>query len=326
MTSFEERNRLLAAEPSGVLQFDAINLEAPAFCFSKAAYHQRGGERPWLGGEVLHRAAADGSLLVDFAPNGSLDRFSGLDEPRQRRIHALREPRLAAEQTSIAIDSKHDDDRIGAREVDRLANRAIPSPARHRDPSERAAIGAEPVTRVPIHERLRRGQHRRLVLRHEAAHRDRAQVDELQILPARHDQNPPIEKAVAGVCALFDSLVRQQSDENWPAVWREAQERLDLGAAKRLDLAHRQEGIESLLGIAQDRHIARDQERARLLADPQASDFDRVLASIRAAIKPIDDIAEAFESRQDLTSFKGSEPGAPRPNLTEAQPEAAAQG
>ena len=86
------------------------------------------------------------------------------------------------------------------------------------------------------------------------------------------------------------------------------------------------QGIEPRRAIAQYRHVARDQERARLLAGPQASNLDRVLASIRSAIKPIDDIAEAFESRQDLTSFKGSEPGAPRSNLTEAQPEAAAQG
>src|ERR1700722_12960287 len=115
MTSFQERDRLFAAEPPGVLQLDAIDLEAPAYRFSKAADHQRGRERPWLGGEVPHRAAGDGSLLVDFAPDSSLNGFSGLDEPGQRRIHALREPRLPAEQTSIAIDRKHDDDRIGAR-------------------------------------------------------------------------------------------------------------------------------------------------------------------------------------------------------------------
>ncbi len=86
---------------------------------------------------------------------------------------------------------------------------------------------------MPVHQRLGRRQHRRLVLRHEAAHRDRAQVDELQVLATRHDQNPPIEKAVAGVRAQFDSLVRQEGDEDGRAVRREAQERFDLRPAKR---------------------------------------------------------------------------------------------
>ena len=154
------------------------------------------------------------------------------------------------------------------------------------------------MARVPVHERLGRRQHRRLVLRHEAAHRDRAQVDELQVLATRHDQNAPIEKAVARVRALFDSLVRQKSDEDRRAAGREAQERFDLRPAKRLDLAHRQERIESLLGIAQYRHVASDQERARILAGPKAGDLDRVLAPIGSAIKPVDDIAQAFKTRQ----------------------------
>src|SRR5271156_4827893 len=115
VAAFEERDRLIAAEPASVLQLDAVDLEAPAFRFSKAADHQRGGERPWLRGEVLHRAAGDSGFLPDFAPDRSLDGFSWLDEPGQSRIHALREPRLAAEQASVAFDREHDDDRIGAR-------------------------------------------------------------------------------------------------------------------------------------------------------------------------------------------------------------------
>ena len=151
---------------------------------------------------------------------------------------------------------------------------------------------------VPVHERLGRRQHRPLVLRHEAARRDRSQVDELQVFAARHDQNPTIKKAVTGVRAQFDSLISQQTDENWRAARREAQERFDLRPAERFDLAHRQEGIESRLGIAQDRHVASDQERARVLAGSKAGNLDRVLAPIRSAIKIIDDVAQTFKLRQ----------------------------
>src|SRR5580692_3547373 len=298
VAAFEERDRLMAAEPAGVLQLDLVDLQLSAFGFSKAADHQRGGERPWLRGKVLHRATDDTGLLADFAPDGGLDGFPGLDETGQRRIHALWKPRLTAKQTGIAIHREHDDDRIGAREVDRFANRAIPPPARHRDLSRRAAIRAEAVARVPVHERLGRRQHRSLVLRHEAAHRDRPQVDELQVFATRDDQNAPIEKAVTRVRVQFDSLVRQKSDKDWRANGRETQERFDLRPAKRRDLAHRKEWIESLFSIPRYRHLASDQERARILAGPQASDLDGTLAPIGSAIEPVDDVAKTFKSRQ----------------------------
>ena len=154
------------------------------------------------------------------------------------------------------------------------------------------------MARVPVHQRLGRRQHRRLVLRHEAADRDRSQVDEFQVFATRYDQNAPVQKTVAGVRAQFDSLISQQSDEDWRAVGRKTQERFDLRPAKVRDLAHRQQRIESLLGIAQQRHVASDQERTRILAGPQASNLDRVLTSIGSAIKPIDDVAQALKSRQ----------------------------
>jgi hypothetical protein len=71
-----------------------------------------------------------------------------------------------------------------------------------------------------------------------------------------------------------------------------------LRPAKRLDLAHRQERIESPLSIAQDRHVASDQKSARILTSSQASNLNRILAPVGSAIKPIYDIAQAFKSRQ----------------------------
>src|SRR5271168_4184656 len=85
VAAFDERDRLIAAEPAGVLQLDAIDLEASAFRFSKATDHQRGGERPGLRGKVLDRATDDSGLLADFAPDRGLDGFPGLDETGQRR-------------------------------------------------------------------------------------------------------------------------------------------------------------------------------------------------------------------------------------------------
>ena len=80
VAAFNERNRLVAAEPARVLQLDAIDLEAPAFRFCKAADHQRRRERPWLRGKVLDRTTGDGGLLADFASDSSLDSLARLDE------------------------------------------------------------------------------------------------------------------------------------------------------------------------------------------------------------------------------------------------------
>ena len=125
--------------------------------------------------------------------------------------------------------------------------------------------------RVPVHERLGGGEHRRLVARHEPADRDRAEVDELEIVAARHDQNPPVEKAVARVGALLDRLVGQEGGEDRRAVGQEPEQRLDLRAAERLDLADRQERIEPGRGVAQHRHVAGDEERASVLGGAQAA-------------------------------------------------------
>ena len=92
---------------------------------------------------------------------------------------------------------------------------------------------------MPVHQGFGRRQHRRLVLRHKAAHRDRPQVDELQVFATRNDQNAPVQKTVAGVRTLFDGFVSQERYEDWCAVGREAQERFDLRPAKGLDFVHR---------------------------------------------------------------------------------------
>ena len=82
------------------------------------------------------------------------------------------------------------------------------------------------------------------------------------------------------------------------AIRREAEQRLDLCAPERLDLADRQKRIEPGLADAQHRHVAGDQERPSVVAGAQAGDLGWVLASIRCTVEPIDGKAEAFEMSQ----------------------------
>ena len=179
-----------------------------------------------------------------------------------------------------------------------VAGLAVPSPARRRDFIQRAAVGAEAAVRVPVHERLGRGQHRRLLARNQVADRDRSEVDELEVVASRRDQDPPVEEAVARVRAQLDRLVGQEGGEDWRAARREAQQRLDLRAPKRFDLADRRERIEPGLANAQHGHVAGDQERPSVVAGAQAGDLGRILASIGRAVEPIDGKAEAFEMSQ----------------------------
>ena len=108
---------------------------------------------------------------------------------------------------------------------------------------------------------------------------------------------------------MFDRFVRQQRGEDRRAVRREAQERFDLRPAERLDLAHRQERIESRLGIAQYRHVASDQKRARVLAGAQARDLGRVLAPIGSAVEPIDGDSPGLRESAKADLLQRPEPG-----------------
>src|SRR6185312_17422848 len=73
------------------------------------------------------------------------------------------------------------DDRIGAREMLDLAVRTIAPPAALRKVSGGAAIRTEAVAGMPVQQRLGGGDRRQVVLRDEAADRDRAQVGDKKI-------------------------------------------------------------------------------------------------------------------------------------------------
>src|SRR5690606_34928504 len=87
----------------------------------EASDHQRMGERPGLAGMIDDAPQADARFLQRFAANGCLYGFSGLDEARQRRVHARFEMWAASKQASVARDCEHDRNRVSAGEMFRRA-------------------------------------------------------------------------------------------------------------------------------------------------------------------------------------------------------------
>ena len=179
-----------------------------------------------------------------------------------------------------------------------LADRTFAPPARGRDLVPRAAIGAEPPARVPVHQRLCRREHARFFRRHEPARRDRAQVDQFEVVAAGDDENPTVKKAVARVGLLLDRLVADEGGEDWRAFGRDAEQRLDLRPAEPFDLAHRQQRLEPRAGLEEHRHVARDDNRARIAPGAQARHLVGVLAPVGEAIERIGGEAESLQRRQ----------------------------
>ncbi len=121
--------QFLAGEPARIVQFGAVDGESRILRHRMTADHQLAGERPWLAGDDSHIAHRHPRLLVHFARDRFLDGFARFDEACQRGIHARREARLAAQQQLAVMFDQHDRDRIGAREMLRLAGWAIALPA-----------------------------------------------------------------------------------------------------------------------------------------------------------------------------------------------------
>ena len=88
----------------------------------------------------------------------------------------------AAEQAAVAAHREHDDDRIGAREMLGLAGRAGALPAGLDQVGGGAAVRAEAVARMPVQHRLGLGDRRQVLGRDQALDRDRAQVDDEEIV------------------------------------------------------------------------------------------------------------------------------------------------
>ena len=149
-----------------------------------------------------------------------------------------------------------------------------------------------------MHQRLCRPQHARLPGRNQAAGRNRAQVDQLEIVAAGDDENPSVEKAVARVRLFLDCLIAEQRGEDRRAVRHGAHQRLDSRPAEPFDLSHRQERLEFSAGLEEQRHVAGNQNRARVVAGAEARDLVRVIAPVGKAVERIGGEAETIEPHQ----------------------------
>ena len=119
---------------------------------------------------------------MGLAPYRVLDRLARLDEARETRPHPGLEAMRSAEQAALALDREHDGDRVGARKMLRLAGRTIAPPATLDCVGRRPAIRAESVARVPVQQRLAFRERRQMVGIDEAAHGDRAQIEDEEVV------------------------------------------------------------------------------------------------------------------------------------------------
>ena len=95
-----------------------------------AAEHEGAGEGPGLGGDVLDLGHAQPGLLPHLAGHGGLDGLSGLDEAGHHRVAPGRPGGAAHEEETVGlVGRRHDDGRVGAREVDGGAVGAPAGPA-----------------------------------------------------------------------------------------------------------------------------------------------------------------------------------------------------
>ena len=297
MAPLQHGRRLVAREPARVFEFDAIDMQFARRRLGDAADHQRGRERPGLRGEIGDLAAADSRLLEDFAAHRILDRLARFEKAGEARIHRLGEARLAPEQAIVAIDRQHDDDRIGARKMLRLADVAFAPPARRRDARHRAAIGAMAVAHMPIHQRLGLAEHADQIGRQQALHRDRAHVDQREIVAAGHGHHPPVEKAVAGIGTQFDRPVFQQKCEDRRAAGQQAEQRGLARRAETIGFAQGKERIEAFGALSHDRRVAAEDQRARVGPGALGGQKRLVLALFRDPVERIDREAEAETTR-----------------------------
>src|SRR3954467_12870683 len=109
-------------------------------------------ERPRLAGEVARVANLHAAFLGAFAREALLERLAGLDEARQRAVHAGRKVRAARQQQLVfPADEGHDGGRypwIGGH----LASRAHADPLLALCLCRRATAAAELVAAVPVDE------------------------------------------------------------------------------------------------------------------------------------------------------------------------------
>ena len=113
---------------------------------------------------VIDGADLDAALLAHLARDRIFEALARLDKAGQGRIHAGREMPRAAHQRLVAMGHQHDDRRVGAREMHRVAGRvgAAPHMPGLLAPGRAAAQPAKAVARMPVEHRAGQRQQRRL--------------------------------------------------------------------------------------------------------------------------------------------------------------------
>src|SRR5688572_25255467 len=94
-------------------------------------------------------------LLEHLPPCRLLDRFTGLHEAGERRIDARRKSMAPPEQQALGAPNRDDHNRVRAREMLRLAARAVAPIAAVASLRPFPAIGAELMPLVPEEKRAR---------------------------------------------------------------------------------------------------------------------------------------------------------------------------
>ena len=144
---------LRAREPPHVGELALLRVRRAGRPAGAEAEHQRGRERPRLGGDVLRLRDLDAALLHHLPGDGLLERLARLHEARQGGVAPRRPHGLAAEQQAVAVRDDHDHDRVGAGMVLRAAARAHAHEPGLPHLRQRAAGRAEAVPAVPVEER-----------------------------------------------------------------------------------------------------------------------------------------------------------------------------
>ena len=149
-------HQIFPADPQRILQFLGVDGDRLGNGLAPAADHQAGGKGPGLAGQIIDLTNHDARFFVNLAAHGGLDGLAGFDKACQQGIHPLGPGRAAPQQQAVATGDQHDDDRVGAREMQGATGRALALPtgmAYHRG---RAATGAEAVAAVPFQQGARR--------------------------------------------------------------------------------------------------------------------------------------------------------------------------
>jgi hypothetical protein len=199
VTPRQHRDGFIAAKPACVFELLAVHDDVARKRFGMAADHQGGRKRPGLGGKIIHPPADDANLLADFAADRILERLAGLHKPGETGPHGVGKSARAAEHAIAAIDRQHDDDGIGAGKMRGRAGRAIAPPAALGWLSGGAAVGAKPVARVPMQQRLGLGERGQMIGGDQSLHGNGAQIDDHEIMArferARDRGIEPVAKA-----------------------------------------------------------------------------------------------------------------------------------